>query len=240
MNELMQLQKLDTNVLFEHHHDQYARTGKLSAHRLDRFSRADNEIKDDAKRKAVLLDILIHVHTLLQSWNISYTLWAGSLLGAYRHRDFIPWDDDVDIALLSSDSAIILRSLLREEAKRNTLLANKTENAQSKYQWVVRAGKDSDIILVKVVDKTNGYFVDIFHLFGGGGKGLMNSTDFVSTFFTPPKCFPFNAMMPTIPCCFGKYVFECVRHAKVILDINYPSGLGVPKKYQEKWNRTKK
>ena len=131
-----------------------------------------------------------------------------------------------------------MRSQLQEEAKRNTLLSNNTESI--KYQWVVRAGKDSDIIMAKVVDKASGYFVDIFHLFSGGSKveekGLSN-TDFVSTFFTPPKCFPLDAMLPSKPCLFGEYFFECVHHPKVVLDINYPAGLGVPEKYK-KWNRT--
>jgi len=47
---------------------------------------------------------------LLNENNISYWLDFGSLLGAYRHRGIIPWDDDIDITILEED-LIKLRDL---------------------------------------------------------------------------------------------------------------------------------
>jgi len=50
-----------------------------------------------------LLGMLEDIDSVCDRENIRYYLIAGTLLGAVRHKDFIPWDDDLDIALPRED-----------------------------------------------------------------------------------------------------------------------------------------
>lgn len=51
----------------------------------------------------ISLEILKDVHEFCVHNQINYTLFGGTLIGAIRHNGFIPWDDDLDIAMPRPD-----------------------------------------------------------------------------------------------------------------------------------------
>ena len=55
------------------------------------------------EHQTVLLELLKEFDRVCKKYDISYILFAGSALGAVRHQGFIPWDDDLDVALLREE-----------------------------------------------------------------------------------------------------------------------------------------
>lgn len=53
--------------------------------------------------KTIQLDVLLAFHQFCIDNNLKYSLAAGSLIGAVRHKGFIPWDDDIDVYMLRED-----------------------------------------------------------------------------------------------------------------------------------------
>ncbi len=60
----------------------------------------DNQMQDLQKTTLSIADDIISV---CDQFNINYKLFGGTCLGAIRHNGFIPWDDDIDIAMARKD-----------------------------------------------------------------------------------------------------------------------------------------
>ena len=64
--------------------------------------------------KEVELGVMDYIHNLCQKENINYSLAYGTLLGAVRHKGYIPWDDDVDISLKREEYDKLYQAVLRD------------------------------------------------------------------------------------------------------------------------------
>lgn len=70
------------------------------------------------------LDVIKKVDEFCKKNNILYYLIAGSCLGAVRHGGFIPWDDDIDIAMMRQDYDRFVQIFCADFSSSNYFLQN--------------------------------------------------------------------------------------------------------------------
>lgn len=66
-----------------------------------------------------MMEILAEFIRVCKLYNLQYFAFYGTLLGAVRHKDFIPWDDDIDIAMPRADYSKLI------ELSKNNVFAEK-------------------------------------------------------------------------------------------------------------------
>lgn len=117
------------------------------------------------KLQTVELEILQEVVRICEDNSITYYLIGGTLLGAIRHKGFIPWDDDLDIAMPRNDYEKFIK-LCKKHLNNNYFLhCNQTD---PKY-WLpfAKVRKNGTIFEEKsmtTIESHKGIFIDIFPL----------------------------------------------------------------------------
>jgi len=82
------------------------------------------------EHKQIMLEILLVFASFCEEYGLKYYLDAGTLLGAVRHKGFIPWDNDMDICMMRSDYDRMV-DILRERHYRlnNHIILERPENS---------------------------------------------------------------------------------------------------------------
>ena len=109
------------------------------------------------------LEILSVIDQFCRNNNIKYSLYAGTLLGAVRHKGFIPWDDDIDICMSRKNYNRFIKLWNRQNPNGYTL-QNK-DNTPEFSQSFTKIRKDNTIFIQKGEEHYNyhkGIFIDIF------------------------------------------------------------------------------
>lgn len=120
--------------------------------------------------QSALLESFKEMDSVFRQHNLRYFLVSGTMLGAVRHKGFIPWDDDIDIAMPRKDYELLLKNHKEWLPAHLEFICGEEDS-----NYPLPYGKIQDA-RTTVIEKTyrdyvGGIFVDIFPLDGVPNPG---------------------------------------------------------------------
>ena len=126
------------------------------------------KITSDMKRVwAVQLEILHEIIRICEEYGLKYCAIGGTLLGAVRHGGYIPWDDDLDIAMPRTDYNKFCNIASKELCSPFFLQTEETDPGYLLRHAKVRNSNTTGILVAhknKNYSFNQGIFVDVFPL----------------------------------------------------------------------------
>lgn len=115
------------------------------------------------EQKRIQLDILKELKYVCDKNNIDYSLGGGTLLGAIRHKGYIPWDDDIDIMLMRSEYEKLLNIFNNESRKKEYKLISYKNTTNYYYPFAKIVNVKTRLIEDSYRDlEEMGIYIDIF------------------------------------------------------------------------------
>ncbi len=119
--------------------------------------------------QAVSLEILRTIADICEVQGFRYMLFYGTLIGAVRHHEYIPWDDDVDIMMPRPDYDKLLR-YLKIYIKEYPYLKVFNREECKEYPYMITRISDDRYVIEMENEKPYGMgvFIDIYPFDGLG------------------------------------------------------------------------
>lgn len=121
----------------------------------------------------IQLDILLYIDKFCKKNNIEYFMNYGTLLGAVRHKGFIPWDDDIDISM-TRENYEKFNKIFNNKNSKYKILSLKTDKQY--YNNFIKVYDSSTVIKSNKTRKNyeTGIFIDIFPIDYFEDKSIIN------------------------------------------------------------------
>ncbi len=116
--------------------------------------------------KSMLVDMLAWFHEFCEENNLRYYVVGGTMLGAVRHQGFIPWDDDIDVAMPDTDYKRLTELLKTKE--RYILETPETDAKDYFYTFSKIYDTHTTLVENNKYKTKRGIYIDIFPLVGMG------------------------------------------------------------------------
>jgi lipopolysaccharide cholinephosphotransferase len=124
-----------------------------------------------------ILDILLAFDKVCKAHNLRYYIMAGTLLGAVRHKGFIPWDDDIDVGMPRADYDLLIANARQWLPQTYEFMC-----AENNEHYPYPFGKIQDINTTLIEQRgfryKGGIYVDVFPLDGVPQGGIAQKIHF--------------------------------------------------------------
>lgn len=111
-----------------------------------------------------MLDMLLYIDRICKEIDVRYRIDGGTVLGAVRHKGFIPWDDDMDLCLERKDWKKLVK-YLKEHPHPQFVLQDHDTDSNYYGSWAILRDLKSEYIIddrVHNIKKYRGLQVDLF------------------------------------------------------------------------------
>ena len=130
------------------------------------------------------LDIVKDVVDICNRYNLKYYMLGGTMLGAIRHKGFIPWDDDIDLGMPRDDYEKLL-SIANDVLPKRLRLVNYRNNPNYQY-YITRILDTETKVEEERIGNDNRYTnasIDIFPIDGTPNNKLLRKVYFFRVLF---------------------------------------------------------
>ena len=114
------------------------------------------KIEDIHELRQIQIGILDEVHRFCESHNLRYFLSSGTLIGAVRHKGYIPWDDDIDIYMPRKDYEEFLATYHDQTGRFKSINPYQESNYYYTFAKVV------DLRTKMIETETEGYEIGVY------------------------------------------------------------------------------
>ena len=127
-------------------------------------------MKELNEMQTYMLDMIKWFHSFCQKNNIRYYVVGGTMLGAVRHKGFIPWDDDIDVGIPRKDYERLLsnKDIWLKEEKRYEIESYRDGNKEFEYLYAKVYDTNTTLVDFSRCYIKRGVFMDVFPLDGIG------------------------------------------------------------------------